>query len=47
MKLFIAGKMPDPREPEYRDALAKQLRHFIELSEGRAFVLFTNFKLMR
>jgi ATP-dependent DNA helicase DinG len=47
MKLFIVGKMPDPREPEYRDALAKQLRHFIELSEGRAFVLFTNFKLMR
>ena len=47
MKLFIAGKMPDPREPEFRDALAGQLRHFIELSEGRAFVLFTNFKLMR
>ncbi len=47
MKLFIAGKMPDPREPEFRDALAGQLRHVIKLSEGRAFVLFTNFKLMR
>ena len=39
--------MPDPREPEYRHALAKQLRHFIGLSEGRAVVLFTNFKRMR
>ena len=47
MKLFIAGKMPDPREPEFCDALAGQLRHVIKLSEGRAFVLFTNFKLMR
>ena len=47
MKLFIAGKMPDPREPEFRDAMAGQLRHFIGMSGGRAFVLFTNFKLMR
>ena len=47
MKLFIAGKMPDPRQPEFREALAGQLCHFISLSEGRAFVLFTNFKLMR
>ena len=47
MKLFIAGKMPDPREPEFRDAMAGQLRHFIAMSGGRAFVLFTNFKLMR
>ncbi|GIT12948.1 MAG: hypothetical protein CM1200mP34_3540 [Verrucomicrobiales bacterium] len=23
MKLFIAGKMPDPREPEFRDAMAR------------------------
>ena len=47
MKLYIAGKMPDPREQEYRDALAGKLRHFIEMSGGRAFVLFTNYKLMR
>ena len=39
--------MPDPREPEFRDAMAGQLRHFIGMSGGRAFVLFTNFKLMR
>ena len=47
MKLFIAGKMPDPREPEFRDAVAKQIRHFVNLSDGGAFVLFTNFRLMR
>jgi len=47
MKLFIAGKMPDPREPDFRDAVAKQIRHFVNLSDGGAFVLFTNFRLMR
>ena len=39
--------MPDPREPEFRDAVAKQIRHFVNLSDGGAFVLFTNFRLMR
>ena len=47
MKLFIAGKMPDPRDSEFRDALVTQVRYFVELSDGGAFVLFTNFKLMR
>ena len=47
MKLFIAGKMPDPRESEFSNALASQIRNFVELSDGGAFVLFTNFKLMR
>ena len=47
MKLFIAGKMPDPREPKFRDAVANQIRHFVNLSDGGAFVLFTNFRLMR
>ncbi|MEE2614568.1 MAG: helicase C-terminal domain-containing protein [Verrucomicrobiota bacterium] len=47
MKLFIAGKMPDPRDPEFRDALVTQVRHFVGLTDGGAFVLFTNFKLMR
>ena len=47
MKLYIAGKMPDPRETGFRDALVAQVRYFVELSDGGAFVLFTNFKLMR
>jgi ATP-dependent DNA helicase DinG len=47
MKLFIVHKMPDPREAGYRDALVHWIRHFIETTHGKAFVLFTNFKLMR
>lgn len=46
MKLFVANKMPDPREAGYRDALIHWIEHFVTLTHGKAFVLFTNFKLM-
>jgi ATP-dependent DNA helicase DinG len=47
MKLFVARKMPDPRETGYRDALVHWIEHFITQTHGKAFVLFTNFKLMQ
>jgi ATP-dependent DNA helicase DinG len=47
MKLFIAGKMPDPREAGYAAALEHWIEHFVKLTHGKAFVLFTNSKLMR
>jgi len=46
MKIFIAAKMPDPRAPEYQDSLIHWIEHFIRMTHGKAFVLFTNFKLM-
>ncbi len=46
MKLFVVGKMPDPREGGYREALEHWIEHFLKLTHGKAFVLFTNFKLM-
>ena len=47
MKLYVVGKMPDPRAEGYRDALIHWIEHFVKLTHGKAFVLFTNFKLMR
>lgn len=46
MKFFVVRKMPDPREDGYRDALAHWIEHFVKQTHGKAFVLFTNFKLM-
>jgi ATP-dependent DNA helicase DinG len=46
MQLFVVGKMPDPREPEYPEALIHWIKHFVKKTHGKAFVLFTNFKLM-
>jgi ATP-dependent DNA helicase DinG len=46
MKLFVAKKMPDPRDPAYRDALIHWIEHFVTMTHGKAFVLFTSYKLM-
>lgn len=46
MKLYAVNKMPDPRDPGYGDALEKWIRHFVKLTHGKAFVLFTSYKLM-
>ncbi len=46
MKLFVVRKMPDPRAEDYREALVHWIEHFVRLTHGKAFVLFTNFKLM-
>jgi ATP-dependent DNA helicase DinG len=48
MKLYLTPKMPEtPREAGYEDALTKWILHFVALSRGRAFVLFTNYRLMQ
>jgi ATP-dependent DNA helicase DinG len=46
MRLFVAGKMPDPRDPGYQSSLIQWIKHFVRMTHGKAFVLFTNFKLM-
>jgi ATP-dependent DNA helicase DinG len=47
MKVFIARDIPDPRQGEYRESLIEWIQHFVQLTHGKAFVLFTNFKLMQ
>ncbi len=47
MKLFAVQKMSDPREAGYRDALIHWIEHFVKRTHGKAFVLFTNYKLMQ
>ncbi len=47
MKLFVVRKMPDPRDSGYMEALAHWVGHFIMETEGRAFVLFTNYRAMQ
>ncbi|MCD6338443.1 MAG: DEAD/DEAH box helicase, partial [Verrucomicrobia bacterium] len=47
VKLYVASKMPDPRHPDYRKALIRWIAHFVRMTRGKAFVLFTNARLMR
>ena len=46
MRLFVMKKMPDPRDADYEAALAKAIEHFVQMTRGRAFVLFTSYKTM-
>lgn len=47
MRLYVASKMPDPRDAGYEDALVHWIEHFIRQTHGKAFVLFTNTRLMQ
>ncbi|HTB82144.1 MAG TPA: ATP-dependent DNA helicase, partial [Candidatus Sulfotelmatobacter sp.] len=47
MKIFTVKKMPDPREHGYSDALIHWVEHFVTQTHGKAFVLFTSYKLMQ
>jgi ATP-dependent DNA helicase DinG len=47
MRLFVARKMPDPRDAAYRASLIHWIEHFVRQTHGKAFVLFTNTRLMQ
>ena len=47
MKIFVVQKMPDPRDAAYEEALEHWIAHFVEQTDGRAFVLFTNYRNMQ
>ena len=47
MQLFVVQKMPDPRDARYHEALAHWVAHFVEQTNGRAFVLFTSYRGMQ
>lgn len=47
MRMFIVKKMPDPRETGYEEALEHWIAHFVEKTDGCAFVLFTSYRGMQ
>jgi len=47
MKMFVVGKMPDPRETGYEEALMHWIEHFVIQTDGHAFVLFTNYRALQ
>ncbi|MEY4482833.1 MAG: hypothetical protein RL693_285, partial [Verrucomicrobiota bacterium] len=46
MRLFIVKSMPAPGTKEHEAALPQWIEHFLDLSQGRAFVLFTSYTQM-
>jgi ATP-dependent DNA helicase DinG len=46
MRLYLMKKMPDPGTTDHTAALKHWIAHFLDLSRGRAFVLFTSYSQM-
>src|SRR6266567_3848548 len=47
MEVYIVKKMPDPRDSGYQKELEHWIAHFVEKTDGRAFVLFTSYRDMQ
>ena len=48
MKVYIPKKMPEPGAREiYENALGHWIRHFVSMTQGKAFVLFTSYQTMQ
>ena len=45
--LYLPRRMPSPKEPSYADAVARECLALLKCSEGRAFVLFTSYAMLR
>ncbi|MFZ0807846.1 MAG: ATP-dependent DNA helicase [Candidatus Sulfotelmatobacter sp.] len=44
--LYVPPDMPDPRTPQFVAKAAEQIRRLLEITRGRAFVLFTSYAQM-
>jgi len=44
--VYIEKELPNPNSPAFVDAGGKVLRKYLQKTEGRAFVLFTSYKML-
>jgi ATP-dependent DNA helicase DinG len=44
---YVPPDLPDPRTPQFAAKAAERIRRLLEISRGRAFVLFTSYAQMR
>jgi ATP-dependent DNA helicase DinG len=45
--LYLPPEMPDPRDPEFPEAAARTIERVLNITQGRAFCLFTSYSQMR
>lgn len=45
--LFIETRLPEPGEPGFLDAACERIVHYLDLTRGGAFVLFTSYHMLR
>ena len=45
--IYVSSRMPDPASSEYLPALVQEIPRYVELTDGKAFVLFTSHQALR
>lgn len=45
--LYLPPEMPDPRDAGFTEAAAEKIREVLQITQGRAFCLFTSYSQMR
>ncbi len=46
VQIHIPRYMPDPNSSEFVPAVIRKIQHYLKLTHGKAFVLFTSYKMM-
>ncbi len=46
VRIHIQGSMPHPNSPKFTPAAIHHIKHYLKLTHGKAFVLFTSYKMM-
>ena len=46
VQIHIPRHMPHPNSPQFVPAAIEKIRHYLKLTHGKAFVLFTSYKMM-
>ena len=46
-KLVLPQQMPDPNSPGFEDAVCAKIKKHVAATNGRAFVLFTSYRMLR
>ncbi|MEZ6046082.1 MAG: helicase C-terminal domain-containing protein [Planctomycetaceae bacterium] len=46
-RLILLDEMPDPNSREYETAVSRCIEHYVMQTEGRAFVLFTSYRMLQ
>ena len=46
VEIHIPRYMPDPNSSEFVPAVTEKIKHYLKLTHGKAFVLFTSYKMM-
>ena len=46
VRLYLEADLPEPADPAYFDAAVRAIQRYLDLSQGRAFVLFTSYEML-